>query len=109
MVIDDLYTLRMAVLPEKADSPLIINANAIRPLAITLQRLKPIRRRQPKILQPDSRINRIEFHEGPLLNLTRESFHEFALKDSLGILEKPGGAPKAQFTETKGYRWYSQK
>lgn len=25
------------------------------------------------------------------------------------LLEKPGGAPKAQFTETKGYRWYSQK
>ncbi|SPP66682.1 hypothetical protein NITLEN_80110 [Nitrospira lenta] len=22
---------------------------------------------------------------------------------------KPGGAPKAQFTETKGYQWYSQK
>ena len=25
------------------------------------------------------------------------------------LLEKPGGAPKTQFTETKGYRWYSQK
>lgn len=25
------------------------------------------------------------------------------------LLEKPGGAPKAQFTETKGFRWYSQK
>jgi hypothetical protein len=25
------------------------------------------------------------------------------------LLEKPGGAPKAPFTEPKGYRWYSQK
>ena len=25
------------------------------------------------------------------------------------LLEKPGGAPKAQFTEQKGYRWYSQR
>ena len=25
------------------------------------------------------------------------------------LLEKPGGAPKAQFMENKGYRWYSQK
>jgi SAM-dependent methyltransferase len=25
------------------------------------------------------------------------------------LLEKPGGTPKAQFTEQKGYRWYSQK
>jgi hypothetical protein len=23
--------------------------------------------------------------------------------------DEPGGAPKAQFTENKGYRWYSQK
>jgi ubiquinone/menaquinone biosynthesis C-methylase UbiE len=25
------------------------------------------------------------------------------------LLEKPGGAPKAQFTEQKGFRWYSQR
>ena len=25
------------------------------------------------------------------------------------LLEKPGGAPKASFTEQKGYRWYSQR
>ncbi len=25
------------------------------------------------------------------------------------LLEKPGGAPKPTFTETKGYRWYSQR
>ena len=25
------------------------------------------------------------------------------------LLEKPGGAPNAQFTEQKGYRWYSQR
>jgi ubiquinone/menaquinone biosynthesis C-methylase UbiE len=25
------------------------------------------------------------------------------------LLEKPGGAPNASFTETKGYRWYSQR
>ena len=25
------------------------------------------------------------------------------------LLEKPGGAPKASFSENKGYRWYSQK
>jgi hypothetical protein len=25
------------------------------------------------------------------------------------LLEKPGGAPKTNFTEQKGYRWYSQK
>jgi hypothetical protein len=34
----------------------------------------------------------------------------FALIDFKVLLPKePGGAPKAQFTENKGYRWYSQK
>ncbi|UVT16692.1 MAG: class I SAM-dependent methyltransferase [Nitrospira sp.] len=34
----------------------------------------------------------------------------FGLQDfKVLLLEKPGGAPKAQFTESKGYRWYSQK
>jgi hypothetical protein len=34
----------------------------------------------------------------------------FGLQDfKVLLLEKPGGAPKAQFTEQHGYRWYSQK
>jgi ubiquinone/menaquinone biosynthesis C-methylase UbiE len=34
----------------------------------------------------------------------------FGLQDfKVLLLEKPGGTPKAQFTENKGYRWYSQK
>jgi hypothetical protein len=41
--------------------------------------------RQSKIFQPRSRINRIELHESPLLDLARKAIHEFALKDSLGI------------------------
>ena len=69
MVIDDLNTLRMTISPEKADPPLVIDANALRALAIPLQHFKSIRRRQSKIFQSDSRINRIELHESPLLNL----------------------------------------
>ena len=34
----------------------------------------------------------------------------FGLQDfKVLLLEKPGGTPKAQFMENKGYRWYSQK
>jgi ubiquinone/menaquinone biosynthesis C-methylase UbiE len=34
----------------------------------------------------------------------------FGLQDfKVLLLEKPGGTPKAQFTEKQGYRWYSQK
>jgi len=85
MVIHDLNTLRMSIAPEKADSPLIIDANALRSFAIPFERLEPIRGRQPEIFQPDSCVNRVQFHECPLLNLSRKSFHEFALKNSLSV------------------------
>ena len=85
MVIDDLNTLRMAISPKKADSPLVIDANAVLPLSIPFERFKPIRGRQPKIFQPDSRVNRVELHKCPPLNLARESFHKLALEDSLVI------------------------
>lgn len=85
MVIDDLNTLRMALSPEKANSPLVIDANAMLPLSIPFERFKPIRSRQSKIFQSDSRINRVELHKCPPLNLARESFHKLTLEDSLGI------------------------
>lgn len=89
MVIDDLNTFRMAVSPEKADPPLVIDANAIRSLAIPLQHFESIRRRQPKIFQPRSRINRIELHESPLLTLAWDPFTNSRLKirSAVGITE----------------------
>jgi hypothetical protein len=53
--------------------------------AITLQRLKPIRGWKPKILQSDGCVDRIEPHERSLLNLSRISLHELAIKDSLSV------------------------
>jgi hypothetical protein len=85
MVINDLNTLRMALSPEKANSPLVVDASAVLSLSIPLERFKPIRSRQSKIFQSDSCINRVELHKCPPLNLARESFHKLTLKDSLGI------------------------
>lgn len=50
-----------------------------------------------------------------LLKLQGLHYHDladpawFGLQDfKVLLLEKPGGTPKAQFTEQQGYRWYSQ-
>jgi hypothetical protein len=59
-------------------------------LAITLQRLKPIRGWKPKILQPNGCVNRIEPHERSLLNLSRKPLHELAIEDSLGARVSEG-------------------
>jgi hypothetical protein len=65
-----------------------------------------------KISKPDPYILKRHW-----LNLARsDHYHDvvdparFGLIDfKVLLLEKPSGAPKDQFTETKGYRWYSQK
>jgi hypothetical protein len=65
---------------------LVINANAPLTLPFTPQSLKPVRWWKAKISQLERCINRIEFHERPMLNargkfsrkLAIENFFSFA-------------------------------
>jgi hypothetical protein len=44
------------------------------------------------------------------MNRGQTYFRWFGLLDfKVLLLEKPGRAPKASFSENKGYRWYLQK
>ena len=52
MVIHDLNVMRIAVLLGKADAPLVIDPNAIRPRALPFQQFKLVSRRDAKVLQP---------------------------------------------------------
>jgi len=52
VIIRDLNVMRIAVLPGKADAPLVIDSNTIRPRAAALQQLKLVSRRDAQILQP---------------------------------------------------------
>lgn len=51
MVVNDLNPFWTSVAPPKADTPLIINSDTVLPRPITAQTLKPIARRNPKILE----------------------------------------------------------
>lgn len=42
MVVDDLYPVRIAVLPDEADAPLVVDTNAVLPCPVALQRFKPV-------------------------------------------------------------------
>ncbi len=53
--------------------------------AITLQRLKSVRRWKPKILQLHGCVDGIEPHERSLLDLSWIPLHELAVEDSLSI------------------------
>ena len=57
MVVNDLNPFWTSVAPPKADTPLIINSDTVLPRTITAQTLKPIARRNPKILQTTRGVN----------------------------------------------------
>jgi hypothetical protein len=75
----------MPISPQKTNSPLIVDTDTMLSFATTLQCLKPVRGWKPKILQLNSRVDRIELHEGPLLNFSRKPLHELAIEDSLSV------------------------
>src|SRR5260370_32692899 len=85
MIIYDLYLFCVAALPEETNPPLIIDGDAVLPFTISLESLQPIRWRQAQILESGGGINRIELHEGSLLNITRKLACELPTENSFGI------------------------
>ena len=57
MVVNDLNPFWTSVAPPEADTPLIIDSDTVLPRTITAQTLKPVARRNPKILQTTSGVN----------------------------------------------------
>jgi hypothetical protein len=53
MIVDDLDVKDIAVFPAKADPPLIIDADAVLPLALALESFEPISWRNPEILESE--------------------------------------------------------
>ena len=51
MVVNNLNPFWTSVAPPKADTPLIIDSDTVLPRTITAQTLKPVARRNPKILE----------------------------------------------------------
>jgi len=54
MIIYDLYVVRVTFFPTETDAPLVVNANAVLPLTIALQRLQVIAGRNPQIVEHSS-------------------------------------------------------
>src|SRR5437899_2348957 len=49
VIVDNLDLLRVAVLPPKADAPLVVDANAVLTLSVTAQCFEPIARRDAQV------------------------------------------------------------
>jgi len=57
VVVNNLNPFWTSVAPPKADTPLIIDSDTVLPRTITAQMLKPVARRNPKILQTTRGVN----------------------------------------------------
>ena len=57
MVVNDLNPFWTSVAPPEADTPLIIDSDTVLSCSITAQMLKPVARRNPKILQTTRGVN----------------------------------------------------
>ncbi len=79
----------VTVPPLEADSPLIINADAILPRSITRQLLKPIAWRNAEVTEVFSGVDNQELSKSGALKLNGPPPHPLSLKDVLGI-----GVPK---------------
>jgi hypothetical protein len=90
MIIYDLHSFCMPISPQETNSPLVVDTDTLFSLAITLQRLKPVRWWKPKILQPNGCVNRIEPHKRSPLNLSRKPLRKFAIKNPLSIRVSEG-------------------
>jgi hypothetical protein len=63
VVIDDLYIVGVGTGPAKAQTKLIVHANAPETGSITFQSLEPVRRRRPQILDAASQIQLLELSQ----------------------------------------------
>ena len=95
MVIDDLDVEGVAVLPAKADAPLIVDANTVLARAIPFELLEPVAGWDTKVNELLGGVHEAELAEHEALELGREPAHGLAAKQALGVpigeaVEHPG-------------------
>jgi hypothetical protein len=90
MIIDDFDVKCVTVTPLETDPPLLVDPNAVLALAIALQSLKLIRARNRKVFQISSRIQLLQLHQCPLLNVAWDTLAVLATPDPLALLVSKG-------------------
>ena len=84
MVINDLNTLRMALSPEKANSPLVVDANAVLAPAVGLQCLQLVARWDAQAGKLGGRVDLKQLAPGDALDVA-EAGNRAAVKQGLGV------------------------
>jgi hypothetical protein len=85
VIIDDRNLVGIAILPAKADAPLLVHTNTVLAGSITPQLLQSITRRHTKIIELLGRVHRHKFAQHRALEIRRISPDGLASEQSLGI------------------------
>ena len=88
MVIDEFDFMCVAIMPTKADSVLVIHANAELPRAIALELLEPVARRHAQIHQVHCLVQIRELSPRDILNIAAEHFHILTFKNVSSVFAR---------------------
>ena len=85
MVVNDLNPFWTSIAPPEADTPLIIDSDTVLPRTITAQTLKPVARRNPKILQTTRGVNLPQLAQRDASDAWVEGRNRLPRKQPLGL------------------------
>jgi hypothetical protein len=81
MIVGDFDVPCCAVVPHKAEPPLIVDADAVLTLTISAQNFQTVARRRAEIVELTRGIQRQKLRADPALKLGRKPAHRIARKD----------------------------
>jgi hypothetical protein len=90
VVVHNLNLVSVPIFPLKADSILVIDANAVLAFSIASEALQPIAGRHGQVAQCSGGIQQLQFLEGALPKIDRDAPDPFLLPESLRL-----GIPKS--------------
>jgi hypothetical protein len=85
VIVDDLDVVGVAVLPAEADSPLVIDANAVLSGAVPLELFQAIARWNPKVVELLRGVHSNQFAKHGALELSRVSPDGLPAEQALGV------------------------
>jgi hypothetical protein len=86
VIIGEFNVVGVGIAPSEADSPLIVNPDAVFSLSISGQLFKTVPRREAQIDQIFRGVQHNEFPLGEPLHVLVELSHADAIEDSFGVL-----------------------
>jgi hypothetical protein len=85
MIIDYLDVVDVAPVPNKADSPPVIDSDIILTVTVSLEGFQTVSRRNAQIIEGSRLVEHAQFAQGASLNFRRQFSRWFPIKEALSV------------------------